>query len=102
MNTERLRRLGFPADTDADPVEWLADKLEREQEVSLFALRALDRMLRRMDANRQEDRAAIVAFLRRKAGHYAPSLWHAALSEAARVVESASIPLRDTLPGEPV
>jgi hypothetical protein len=37
-------------------------------------------------------------YLRAKAGHYAPSLWYAALIETANTIASVGYPLCATLP----
>ena len=50
------------------------------------------------DNLRCDDREAVVAYLRRKAGHYAPSLWYAALTEAAETIAKAGHPLHAILP----
>ena len=50
------------------------------------------------DILRCDDRDAVVAYLRRKAGHYAPSLWYAALTEAADTIAKAGHPLHAILP----
>lgn len=47
-----------------------------------------------------DDRDAVVAYLRRKAGKYTLSLKYAALMEAANTVEKAGFPLHATLPSK--
>jgi len=50
------------------------------------------------DILRCDDRDAVVAYLRRKAGHYSQSLWYAALAEAADTIALAGHPLHAILP----
>lgn len=50
------------------------------------------------DTLRCEDREAVVAYLRRKAGKYTLSLRYAALMEAAETIEKAGHPLHAILP----
>jgi len=64
----------------AEREKWLMDAVESEQN------------------GRGNDREAVVMYLRAKAGHYAPSLWHAALIEAANTIASVGYPLCATLP----
>lgn len=60
--------------------EWLMKAVEDEQN------------------GRGNDREAVVMYLRAKAGHYAPSLWYAALIESANTISSVGYPLCVTLP----